>query len=202
MLGPIGSEIMRIFRLLSPDEIDKYIVREDEAVVASPQKLAAGAEYNLDNSPHPSPDQKKEALKEKDDNIVPFPHMKSETSVEGQAINDDFKPNSEIKKIEVDDSSRENTALESAGILSASRIKEIEKKRLAEENNKKDSTTVFLIKERLKARKSKQLLTESYAITLYQKNANQEFGQEVEIDEEGNRVSDPMKGILLNKKQY
>lgn len=201
MLGPIGSEIMRIFRLLSPEEIDKYIVREEEAVVASPQKLAAGAEYNLEDSSLPSPEKNKEDNKE-EDNIVPFPRNQSKTPVEDQPDSEDFRPNSEIKKISVDDSKTNSTALESAGILSASRIKEIEKKRLAEENNKKDSTTVFLIKERIKARKAKQLLTESYAISLYQKNANQEFGQEVEIDEEGNRVSDPMKGILLNKKQY
>ena len=201
MLGPIGSEIMRIFRLLSPEEIDKYIVREEEAVVASPQKLAAGAEYNLEDSSHPLPEKNKEDIKE-EDNVVSFPHKKSETRVENQLDAENFKPKSETKIIEIDNPGGGDRTLESAGILSASRIKEIEKKRLAEEHNKKDSTTVFLIKERLKARKAKQLLAESYAISLYQKNANQEFGQEVEIDEEGNRISDPMKGILLNKKQY
>lgn len=204
MLGPIGSEIMRIFRLLTPEEIDKYIVREGEAKVARPQKMASGSDFNLDNRAN-TPNEKK-TLKQKssadlENNVLEFNSSASfEDPPEGNEHNES-EISIESRKLKTVRSSS-NSALESAGILSASRMKELEQKRLKEENEKKDSTTVFLIKERLKARKAKQLLTESYAISLYEKNSNQDFNQDIEIDEDGNRVIDPMKGILLNKKQY
>ncbi len=89
------------------------------------------------------------------------------------------------------------------GILSASSIKEIEAERRKKENDKKDSATVFLLKEREKMRDSKRRMTEQRAIKSYQTNAAQEFYDDTEedISDEENRQND-LKGILLNKKHF
>ncbi len=205
MLGPIGSEIMGIFRLLSPQEIDRYIIHEEETGVHSAMPMAANGESFQfeDKQPEtPHSNQKKKFPKDHSAEIIP---LKAEINT-NQKINSSEVDNEETyapEKIEKIKTLHDNTSegLESVGILSAHTIREQEAKRLKEENNKKDSTTVFLLKEREKSRQSKRRITEMYALKSYQSTANQEFSSDYEIDEDGNRVSDSLKGILLNKRQ-
>ena len=206
MLGPIGSEIMGIFRLLSPHEIDRYIIDTKEESVGATMKMAANGEplqYN-DEKPHFESPKNDHFPKEHSAKIIPLKTKQSQethqTDEQAVAHLRSDRNDEEVEQIQVHQDSS-GSSLASVGILSSKAIKEQEQKRLKEENDKKDSTTVFLLKEREKARLSKRRLTEMYAMKSYQSTANQDFSGEYEEDDDGNRVSDNMKGILLNKKQ-
>lgn len=220
MLGPIGSQIMSIFRLLSPDEIDKYIVQEKadayrtgeaSAIAANGEGMAMTAEHasTMDSSSDSSQFPKDHQAK-----IIPL-NKKVEEELQEQAEEDGFREASEDssrgqnpqtrKQMVAPQSSQEsNGELESMGILSSAKIKQIEAERLAEENNKKDSATVFLLKERERMRTAKKRLVEQIALKSYQTNAAQEFYEEIEedLEEEFEEGSEDLKGILLNKRHY
>ena len=211
MLGPIGSEIMKMFRLLSPDEIDKYIVREDERVVNS--SMAANGEpmqFN-DERPHlENQESKNKFPKDHQAKIIPI----NEEVGKKRVIDENFETVNYVE--ENTDSSKEQkhsskpqyqedtapNSLASIGVLSASTIKEIEAKRRAEENRNKDSATVFLLKEREKMRQSKKRLTKQIAINMYKTNAAQEFKEDTDEDILDENYSNDLKGILVNKKHF
>lgn len=213
MLGPIGSDVMLIFRLLSPDEIDKYIVNDTSREVGETMAMASGGESlqyddespHLENSSKPSKfpkdhqakiiplDEFKEKSKKKTSEVASAYAVQEGAFAESSELENKFQANAPISG---------STELESIGVLSSSTIKEIESDREKKENDNKDSATVFLLKEREKMRISKKRLIEQYAIKSYQTNAAQEFYEETEedlLDEDG---SSDLKGILLNKKHY
>lgn len=213
MLGPIGSEIMRLFRLLSPDEIEKYVTHEEMGEISRGVKVAANGDsmnFGARSSKHsngsfPKEDQAK---------IIPI-NESVENELKSQAKrhlvhhgDQEFpvnrnEANQELsKRTAASIASAGGSGLESIGVLSASKIREIEDARLKKENDTKDSATVFLLKERNKMRQSKKMMVEQRALRQYQDNAAQEFHEEV-FDEESGEVSSPdLKGILLNKKHY
>ncbi len=206
MLGPIGSQIMSIFRLLSPDEIDKYIVREEEAKVNESLPMASGGEefasegHQEDQVSQRSAKQETEFPKEHQAEIIPLHKLKvEEVKQEPEtALRQQEKKHSQHSSL-----SGESGELESLGILSAKSIRAIEEERLKKENAKKDSATVFLLKEREKLKSSKKRLIEQVAFKSYQSNAAQEFHDMNDDDllEEENSSKD-LKGILLNKRHY
>jgi len=211
MLGPIGSEIMKMFRLLSPDEIDKYIVREDERVVNS--SMAANGEpmqFN-DERPHlENQEPKNKFPKDHQAKIIPINEEVGKKRVideNFEAVNyidentNDSKEQQHSNKPQYQEDSAPNS-LASIGVLSASTIKEIEAKRRAEENKSKDSATVFLLKEREKMRQSKKRLTKQIAINMYKTNAAQEFKEDTDEDILDENYSNDLKGILVNKKHF
>lgn len=194
MLGPIGSEIMSIFRLLSPHEIDKYIVEEkaDSYKVGQTNAVAANGEsinLSTDNTGTDllDDDSSKKFPKDHEAKIIPL-HSDDDNEKEKKRLS------SEINK---------GDSLESIGVLSASKIKEIEKERLERERKKKDSATVFILKERERMRNAKRKMIEQIALKSYQENSSQEFleATEEELENDDLNVND-IKGILLNKKHF
>lgn len=212
MLGPIGSEIMAIFRLLSPDEIDKYIVEEraDEYQAEGTTKIAAGAEglslssgeTHLDDKTGP-----KKFPKEQQAKIIPLHGRTAEeedllSEHKGDEEEQQEQSPQQVQTTSV--SSKGSSGLESIGVLSAAQIKQIEQKRLEEEKGKRDSATVFLLKERERMRSAKRKMVEQVAIKSYQVNASVEFYEQTgdEVEEEEDLLSDDLKGILLNKRHF
>ncbi len=214
MLGPIGSEIMRLFRLLSPDEIDKYIVRDNVKEVQSSQQMAANGESMQFNSEDAKAHNNKSFPKDDQAKIIPFneeakKELESRTGPNAQEYNDSrenvqnpTKPEINTRVHKVSHQEGDSSGLESIGVLSAKQIKELEAQRLKKENENKDSATVFLLKERHKMRQSKKRLIEQQALKQYQTNAAQEFHDEVFDEETGELANADLKGILLNKKHY
>lgn len=205
MLGPMGSEIMRIFRLLSPEAIDTYIKEKKEVSVI--QASATGSEEILyenapkDNSQSSAQDETEELeVSEQLEThrpvarkVIPLSEYRNE------GVSEEFVSDSvEVSHKQVVNSS----GLESVGILSASQIRDQERKRLEAESKKKDSTTVFLIKERQKLRASKQKMIEQTAYKLYQDSAAQEFYHPTDEDLLSEDETSDLKGILVNKKHY
>lgn len=213
MLGPIGSEVMAIFRLLSPDEIDNYISEEESSVVRiEGTRTATGEELPHDSSKQfyskkrqhtePITDDGDEIDVNKPAKIIPLHAYRSEqdsldqqTDQKRQSGNGQTSSRHSVEK--------ESSSLSSLGILSASQIKAQERARLEKEKSKEDSVTVFLLKEREKMRASKKRMTEQSAIKVYQHNAAVDLNIEDSFDEEGEQVvNSDMRGILVNKKQY
>lgn len=215
MLGPIGSDIMAIFRLLSPDEIDKYIVREEPIKVEQSMRMAANGESMQYSEEPPSPKNKtskQQPDEEHQAEVIPIRKVKTDhESIDGPILEKELttdhgqelkKKTSKVSQVPNNDNSPPTSGLEAMGILSASSIKKIEAERLKEENSKKDSATVFLLKEREKMRESKKRMIEQEAIKSYQNSASQEFYEESddELPDEENQQG--LKGILLNKRHY
>jgi hypothetical protein len=212
MLGPIGSDIMAIFRLLSPDEIDKYIVRDEEQEIGESIQMAANGgqmQYN-DEAPHLEDQRPKKFPKDHKAKILPL-NEKSTIPIQdsGRTNSDNVLTDTSAEKLannvkgrvknHVEDG---NNDLASMGILSSSSIKKIEEERRKKENDKKDSATVFLLKERQKMRESKKRMIEQHAIKSYQTNASQEFYEESEEEMADEESHNDLKGILLNKRHF
>lgn len=198
MLGPIGSEIMSIFRLLSPDEIDNYIVdrkvsRIEGTLTATGEELAHDSSKQFyKKAPHENPAQEEDINVEQQAKIIPL-HPQQEQKEQ---------PQRESKATKLHSEQENNGNLSSLGILSAGDIRRQEEKRLKEEKSKKDSATVFLLKEREKMRTSKKRITEQVAMKTYQMNAAIDLTQlEEDYEEEQNGGIDH-KGILVDKKQF
>lgn len=211
MLGPIGSEIMSIFRLLSPEEIEKYIQRKKSRKVEG-AKVVGGQAMSFDDSPPHSPDQEtsKKFPKNHQAEIIPISQLKEKSSGEEEFQEEEtaefaniHENNQDEAQAQIARAQQTASKLESIGILSAATIKEQEAKRLKEEKSKQDSTTVFLLKERQKMRESKKKLVGQKAIKSYQVQSAQEFYEESDDDLlEDDLQNNDLKGILLNKRHY
>jgi hypothetical protein len=219
MFGPIGSDIMSIFRLLSPAEIDKYIEAKKVQKISG-SMAASGESLSFDeHGSHTGEDQLRSKLSEQAESAEVIPINKNiklpsedQSSEAGQETEHEGKPEFQNEftqhklispEVNSTETSRPKSDLEKMGVLSASTLRLQELNRLEEELQGRDSTTAFLIKEREKMRKSKMRLVEQHAYKVYKKNANQELidsSQELEEDEE--EVSNSTKGILINKKHY
>ncbi|MAX66062.1 MAG: hypothetical protein QF441_14495 [Bacteriovoracaceae bacterium] len=214
MLGPIGAEIMAIFRLLSPDEIDKYIVNKQERTVQEPSAMAANGESLGQRPQNQSLALEDKALEEPSDNeqehakdsakVIPIRKEEAHQSQKRRQGEDQeqLKRQKSLKRPKVSVDNDKNSSLESIGVLSADAIRKIEQERIKEENNKKDSATVFLLSERKKMRESKQKLIEQGALRQYQVNLAYEFFEETEEDILDEERSTDLKGVLINKKHF
>lgn len=217
MIEPMGSNIIAIFRLLSPDEIDRYIDAKEVRKVEGTM-VAGGEEFTYAEHNGPKPDSPLKKQKKSDSEgqsnqaeIIPIGQLRKEKQQDEQksdqpkaSANLAEKRKSEVKHIK--DHHRMPSGksdLEAVGILSATTLREIEQERLREEMSKRDSTTAFLIKERQKMRDSKKRLIEQHAYKMYQQNAAQELFDSEDLYNEEDELSDgSAKGILINKKQY
>lgn len=202
MLGPIGSEIMSIFRLLSPDEIGTYIV-ENKVSKIEGTMTATGEELSYDSSKQfidrkkEAPDEEQSIDVEKQAKIIPLHAYKEE-----QQHSEHHQEQQGLKQKENNNHpSQASGALDSIGILSASQIQQQEKERLEKEKAKEDSITVFLLKEREKMRKSKQKITEQTAMKVYKSSAAVDLNIEEDYEDEESSSHD-MRGILVNKKHF
>lgn len=223
MLGPIGSNLINILKVLTPAEIERY---SEEGVVGESRQvtgkaLAAGAEL-LDQDGHYNGTQfktpKKEDQKAK---ILPFrkdfldepeedPYAGLGNSQSESNNNEEFK---EAKReappveasIPASMAGESAGELEAVGILSHQKIKQIELENKKKIEANQDSASVFLLKQRRKLQASKSKLVEQTAIANYQKSLQEIRKPQVEVDEleeEDDLSSSPSSGVLLNKKLY
>ncbi len=210
MLGPIGSEVMSIFRLLSPHAIDEYIV-EDTVARVEGAKTATGEELPHDSSKQfyskgerqQAPSEPQEAFDvDKPAKIVPLNEYREAKKEE---LKQEYSQQSSLHQEQEKPRQGSKSALGDIGILSAAQIRAQEEERLRKERANEDSMTVFLLKEREKMRRSKQRITSQVALKTYQSNAAVDLNiQEDEFDEddEDKNKGNDMRGILVNKKQY
>lgn len=217
MLGPIGSDIMSIFRLLSPTEIDKYIEAKKVQKISG-SMAASGESLSFDeHAPHTGQDQLEKHNSEgkpvgkvipinKDIKLPEEVVNENESELKPQQFDNELVQHKLVpKEKSIPLSSAPKTDLEKAGVLSASTIRLQELNRLEEELKGRDSTTAFLIKEREKMRKSKMRLVEQHAYKTYKVNANQEMidSSNRDVDEDDDEESsNSTKGILINKKHF
>lgn len=214
MLGPIGSELMSIFRLLTPAEIDRYLDHSAKSRKIEGTMAANGQELVFDEHDPAfvdvnQKDKKQKFSKEHQAEIIPLhpdqeeDHDNLQNFKEAEELeqdSSDIEVDSQLEQAEKLKNKLKANGLESIGILSAASLRKIEEDRLKSESKKRDSTTAFLIKQREKMRSSKRRLIEQHAYKSYQSNAAQEFyDTEESIDEEDSLST---KGILVNKKQF
>lgn len=219
MLGPIGSNLMSILRVLTPSEIDRY--SDDVLNSAEPEvhAVAAGAE-NLSMSYKEHDTAPREAYKqflgaaEEDEQkakIIPInEEAKKELSLlddsPDQSDQDDGENHAHNNFKTQQENSSGSSGLESIGVLSKSQLQAIEEQKQKQENDKKESTTVFILNQREKLKKSQTKLTEQAAILQYKKSASHEIIRheigEDDLDEEAEASSMGSCGILINKKHY
>jgi 3-oxoacyl-(acyl-carrier-protein) synthase len=209
MLGPLGSSIISILRVLTPSEIDRYTdsIYEDGMVT----KVAAGAE-GFEPFEKPPGGFKPRIVTEEDESdesmfsegsdeksqdeskakIIPISKM---VKLEDLPIAIQHLPESKDKSLNSDKKKSMNS-LSDLGLKSAKEL--LEEQRLIQEikNQSKDSTSVFILNEREKLRESKEKIASLMAIFEYRKSATQEIIVQDLGDDE------PMiygsSGILIN----
>lgn len=207
MLGPIGSNLMAILKVLTPAEIDRYSELELNAEPVVMQ-IAAGAE-NLsmsyserDTNPEETyQDQLKHEIEEqKTADIIP--------------INDSIKLEEGIGPPEPEEIYQKHDTkprapdggLESIGVFNSSKVRELAEHRKALKDKNKESTTVFILDQREKFKKVQAKLQEQVAIIEYRKNAAQEFIKIQLTEEDLKEGVEPRTstscGVLINKRHY
>ena len=218
MVDHSDRDILAIFRLLSPEEIERYIGLEDKSE-SVPIKKAAGAEnITVDNS---TPKKEAPSVRALNDSQRPqkasqaFPRdnqaqiipihkdIKIDAPSEDAEVTQKSYP--EVKKessLEGYIAEEEDNELAAVGILSANTIKKIEQDQIAKKNAQKDSATIFLLKEREKLKSSQKKLNSYVAFKSYQSSAAQEFYEESDENILDDEKKTELKGILLNKKQF
>lgn len=218
MLGPIGSNLMAILKVLTPAEIDRYA---EEVLNAEPivTKIAAGGEdLPLSSNDEHYSSQQKSPLKEKESEeveheaeIIPIhDKIKIENLLPKEEELSPPKPNyEEIESNfvnEFEGKIKESNDLASVGIYSAKQIKAQKQQELDQINKNKESTTVFILNQREKLKRSKEKLAEQAAILLYRKNAAQEFVKielsEQDIEDGVESKNSTACGVLIDKKHF
>jgi len=199
MLGPMGSTIISILRVLTPGEIDRY-TESVEAQETVDIKIAAGAEgfeptshRDQSKSPMPSSVPKDEPEVISDDNQAKIIPINQEVREEFERLGQD-RPS--LPRFE----QSRNDNLEIIGIDSNHSRNEKNRLRIEEEDSKKESTTVFILNQREKLKRSQNKLAGQAAIIEYRKSSSQEIYKTDEEDEEHSPSGST--GILINKKQY
>lgn len=222
MLGPIGSNLMAILKVLTPSEIDAYSEKNTlEAVLP----IAVGGEAihqeqygsNIPQA-YKKASPQDDGKNEEDDGdgeeskakIIP---INAKAKAELESLNNEIerdetvvKNNQERQQVNL---STDKNSLDSIGILSASQMRQIKEQEELEKNKNKDSTTVFILNQRKALKQSQYRLVEQKAIKEYQKNAATEFIQRGERSENDEDLDDELmdditssRGILVNKRHY
>ena len=123
----------------------------------------------------------KEASADKEQEVV----VKGEEATLGKAKKEGFIPL-------VDHLNKEEAQLESIGIYSSNKIQQIEKVKKENKEKNKESSSVFIIKQREKHKKVQEKVKYASAVEKYlEQNADDLVGSEEKFED---------KGILINKK--
>ena len=213
MLGPIGANLMSILKVLTPSEIDLYSEMEEEIVA---QPIAVGAE-NIQYDEHSSSlaeEYKRKLAQEQDEETIEDDEPEKAKIIPiNKKVEQELSENGEFfeqkQKLEISEDRKsfqtpDKNSLNAIGILSKHQQREIEEEKQRQENSKKDSTSVFILDQREKLKKSRMRLVEQKAISQYKKNASAEImiqkeDSEDEVEETRDSSS---KGILVNKRHY
>lgn len=214
MLGPIGSRVIDLLKVMTPSEIDRYITKKEAKVSSMP--MAAGAEeFSLNSEIHShlssknSTDQDEEASNSDDQQLEHgakiIPLDKNLSSMPEQIDDEPYFINREDDEFDllIKKNVESTNELEKMGILSARKIQEINKIKKDREKRSEQSSTSFLLSQREKLKNLRSKMVESDAIKNYVKSINFESTtSEIDIDNLEEETSVGNKGILINKKQY
>lgn len=209
MLGPIGASVMKMLKVLTPQDILDLTKSADQN--KNKVKAKTDVEINSNDSEEKNlvfAQHKKgqhEQAKENEHRapkIIPlFVTEEEEEQVVYKKAAGSSYTTEEISKI----SSSQNTTkkeseLESIGVLSQDKIQELEEQRKIEAKKKEPSATIFLLGQREKLRNSNCKIYGQTAIKSYKSSAILDIQIEEKLEEEGK--ANVMSGILLDKKQF
>lgn len=209
MLGPMGARIIDLLKIMTPNEIDKYVEKKEET---SELKLAAGAEeFDVTKSP-PKVFKNQDHSEDQNHNneedlqheakIIPL-HKGVESEVESTQEDTIEASDHEEEEDSHYAGSKSEQELEKAGIFSANKIKALQKEKLKRYKAKQESTSNFILNQREKLKRTKLRLIEQDAIKNYSQNASVEkINNEIDIDNPDEEKVYGNKGILVNKKHY
>lgn len=212
MLGPMGARIIDLLKIMTPNEIDKYVEKPNEQ---SELKLAAGAEeFDVTKSPpkalganqNKNDNENEDSTSEEDvkheAKIIPL-HKDSPHSFDEENNQESDEEERSAEEEAEYAASKAEKELEKAGIYSASKISAIKKEKLKRYKAKQESTSNFILNQREKLKKTKLRLIEQDAIKNYSLNSNiEKLNDEIDLENPDEEVVFGNKGILVNKKHY
>ncbi len=204
MLGPIGSTVMKMLRVLTPDSIERLTKLADgrkrkvassalsvdvesatSTGVSAPQRQERENEEKEEKSSEQNPSSPK---------IIPL-HLVEDEQVQKMAVGSSYIPSYSGQR------SGPVTALESIGVLSNEELKKIKSQEDQKIKDKQPSATIFLLEERKRLHNANAKIYCQTAIRNYRNSTSTvDMAMEEKMDEEPR--SNTTSGILLNKKQF
>lgn len=229
MLGPIGANIISILKVLTPSEIDIHADISEKEISGA---IAVGAEdQNFDHASsylrEDHADEFKNKQMTKDCEEETEAQLQTKSRFEANEAKEDNEAN-EAKvipineKVQLFDKSMfppEQSELNSLGIYSAQQLSEHAKYLQQAKDKSKDSTSVFILKQRERLKSTRTKMIEQKAIGEYKKSSSidiaskkmrhvkdeGDINQDKDKDENNNEQQlrdSHFKGILLNKRHY
>lgn len=224
MLGPIGSNLMSILKVMSPAELERYAGESAVRNVSFAQ--AAGAEtetspetqYDHYNKKEPKNNKGNSSSQEDEDHkakVIPIrkdieedDHL--EKADQQQIINSEkvedphlaSHDEPKINKSRIDG----KDSLEEIGILSSSKMRQLEQEERERKSKQKESSSVFIINQRKNLNRSKEKLKGQFGLRAYKDISAIEFAKHTEIsDKDIDELEEDYKfkgsiGVLLDKK--
>jgi hypothetical protein len=219
MLEPFGSQIMRILNVLTPSEIDRYTDTAYQQQLRS--SVATGEEeLSLENQsaqPHledlarqDAGESTEEGAEEEEGKakIIPLhaeqADLAPESEEEVEQVVEVSAPTTTTTQMRPQSQTAPKSELESIGVMSAQTIRELQEEEVRKKKAKRDSSSVFIMKEKKKLALSQNKLREQSAISNYQKLGSVELIKAIEEEEEGEEETKVglSSGILIDKEQY
>ncbi len=211
MLGPIGANVMKLLKVLTPQDIEgltKSADRQKNKVsAAAAKKVGVGSDSERSvatafskRHEEKQSKQNQEDQGRKNPEVIPLfinSDVEEEEVVYKQAAGAEYSQD-EIQRVSTSEGKK--SQLESIGILSQDKIAELENERKRKAKAKEPSATIFLINERTKLKASNSKIHGQGAIRSYKSSASLDIKVEEKLEEEGK--SNLSTGILLDKKQF
>lgn len=193
MLGPIGAHLMSVLRVMTPSEIDRYSQASERRKTTA---VAAGAEdMDLDSSQLNGRQSHSGGFKKMTEaQIIPIRPEREEPE-----RNENKAPPETL----ADETSSSERQLEEVGIFSQAKVEEVRKRAHDLARASEDSSSVFLLKQREKLKKSNNRMVGNAALKTYAQTAHAEMTQaEVDLESPDEELAQGSKGILINKKHF
>lgn len=215
MLGPMGAHIISALRVMTPAEIDRYTAKDTKKIQT--QALAAGGEeFDYSHStPFGQSEQKRsreeQERKENPNRLGEAEIIPIDVAKAKQRDGEEELParpkrnpkNSEEPEDAFMPSPGEDSELEKAGIVSSAKMNARQKALEDYRQAKEDSSTVFLLKERERLKKTNIKMAGNTALKTYFQTANADMSKaEPDLDDPDKEVAQGSKGILINKKHF
>lgn len=228
MAGVFGSNLLQSLKVLTPAEIKRLtetkhqregnktggLHSEDGSVIDLESEkgkvLSDGKKKRQQQQAKKGKDQEQTQQKEVDpykDKLVQATQDSVQISESAKQMKQNSQENLTLRS---DQSSKmirteQEAKLESVGIFSATKIKEEQARLQALEESKKDSASVFLLKEKEKTKESQEKLKRSTVFESYDSSAKLKRGtgkKKQDQKKDVNLGEEETLGILFNKKHY
>ncbi|MEX0797996.1 MAG: hypothetical protein WD025_01040 [Bacteriovoracaceae bacterium] len=206
MLGPMGAFVMSVLRVMTPAEIDRHTKDSDRKRV---QAAAAGAEgmdlsdagsYPYDGQ---TKDSKSSFRQMTDAEIIPIQQFQEKNKSKKDRDEGERESHATSHLSHDQTQKSKNSELERVGIYSSQKMNAIKEAENEKIKAGEESTTVFLLKQREKLKKTKSKMMSGSAIKTYAQAANAEMIEpEYDIDDPDQELAQGSRGILVNKKRY